>query len=108
MFPYKEFLDKYVDRRAHERKSVLLEAAISDGALQEDSVLLNISEGGAMLRVSDPFMCPTSLDVEISRIGSIPAEVAWRRDDKIGVRFKESPQIVARRFEGFSSFSKAA
>jgi len=85
------------DRRTYPRKRVLWEAAIRAGASEAGCVLLNVSDGGALLRVADPFACPTTLDIEIARVGSFPAEVAWRGADSVGLTFKDSPREVSQR-----------
>jgi hypothetical protein len=87
------------DRRRFERSAVLWEAAILDGDRADGCVVLNVSEGGALLRVLDPFACATTLNIEISRVGTLAAEVTWRGVDAVGVAFKDTPREVARRFE---------
>jgi len=87
------------ERRRFSRASVLWEAAILDGDHADGCVLLNISEGGALLRVLDPFACATSINLDIARVGKLGAEVAWRGADAIGVVFNGDPQEIAERFK---------
>lgn len=87
------------ERRRFSRASVLWEAAILDGDHADGCVLLNVSEGGALLRVLDPFSCPTTLNLEIARVGQVDAQVAWRGADSVGIVFKGAPQEIAGRFE---------
>jgi hypothetical protein len=87
------------DRRRFSRASVLWEAAIVDGDHSDGCVLLNVSEGGALLRVLDPFACATTLDLEIARVGKLGAQVAWRGADAVGVVFMGDPQEIAERFK---------
>ena len=87
------------ERRRFSRASVLWEAAIHDGDHTDGCVMLNISEGGALLRVTDPFACATSINLDIARVGKLDANVAWRGADAIGVVFQGDPQEIAERFE---------
>jgi len=90
------------DRRRFQRSSVLWEAAILKEDRTDGCVLLNVSEGGALLRVLDPFACATTLNLEIARVGKIDAKVAWRGADAVGIVFADDPREVARRFEASS------
>jgi PilZ domain len=94
-----ELFDTTSDRRRFSRSSVLWEAAILEGDRADGCVLLNISEGGALLRVLDPFACPTTLNLEIARVGKLDARVAWRGADSVGVLFKGDPHEIAERFK---------
>lgn len=87
------------ERRRFSRASVLWEAAILDGDHADGCVLLNLSEGGALLRVLDPFACATTINIDIARVGKLDAEVAWRGADSIGVVFKGDPEDIAERFK---------
>lgn len=86
------------DRRRHPRTTVLMEGTIGEGERRSTCVLFNISMGGALVRVIDPFACPTSISIDIGRVGSIGARVVWRGLDAIGVAFEEEPRAIARRF----------
>jgi PilZ domain len=87
------------ERRRFSRASVLWEAAILEGDHADGCVLLNVSEGGALLRVLDPFACATTIDLDIVRVGKLNARVAWRGADAIGVVFRGDPQEIADRFK---------
>ena len=89
------------DRRRFQRSAVLWEAAILQDDHADACVLLNVSEGGALLRVLDPFACATTLNLEIARVGQIDAKVAWRGADAVGIVFQGDPGEVARRFEAY-------
>jgi hypothetical protein len=87
------------ERRRFSRASVLWEAAILDGDHADGCVMLNVSEGGALLRVPDPFACPTTLNLDIARVGQVHAQVAWRGADAVGIVFKGDPKAIAERFK---------
>ena len=50
-------------------------------------------------RVLDPFACPTTLNLEIARVGRLDARVAWRGADSVGVLFRGDPQDIGERFK---------
>ncbi len=58
-------------------------------------VIVNISAGGAMVRAEDPAFLMTSVVLRNSRIGDLAAEVLWRQDGELGLKFAESPETVA-------------
>jgi len=91
--------EETAERRRFHRASVLWEAAIHDCAHVDGCVLLNVSEAGALLRVLDPFACPTTVNLEIARVGKLDAKVAWRGADSIGVVFRGDPLEIAARFK---------
>ena len=58
-------------------------------------VIVNISAGGAMVRAEDPAFLMTSVVLRNSRIGDRAAEVLWRQDGELGLRFADDPETVA-------------
>jgi hypothetical protein len=58
-------------------------------------VIVNISAGGAMVRAEDPAFLMTSVVLRNSRIGDLAAEVLWRQDGELGLKFAEDPETVA-------------
>ncbi len=103
-----ELRNRHDERRSYRRASVLLEARITEGDNQSACLLFNVSGGGAMLRVTDPFACPTTIAIDIPRIGRIDGHVTWRGVDAIGVAFRDSPRDIARRFAAAVDLEEAA
>ncbi|MHA1536929.1 MAG: PilZ domain-containing protein [Alphaproteobacteria bacterium] len=100
--------NRHDERRLSRRASVLLEARITEGSRQSACLLFNVSEGGAMLRVADPFNCPTTIALDIPRIGRVNGHVTWRGVDALGVAFHDSPRDIARRFAATVDLEAAA
>ena len=96
------------DRRRFRRAAVLWEATVHERNQVAGCVVLNVSEGGVMARVADPFTCPTSLKLEIARIGEVAAKVAWRGVDAVGLSFKDVPAEVADRLAEAAALAAAA
>jgi hypothetical protein len=81
--------------RRFERTTVLWSGHL---IFQEQSVacvIVNISAGGAMVRTEDPDFFVTSVVLRNPRIGDLAAEVVWRQDDELGLKFADDPGTVA-------------
>jgi hypothetical protein len=82
------------DRRKHARRAVRYKAWIDirDSGMI-DCQLVDISEGGAKVEVSDPIIVPDRFVLLFSRQGSPqrPCKVVWRHDRHIGVQFAAIP-----------------
>jgi hypothetical protein len=83
------------DRRKHDRYTVLWSATIISGDQQYNCVIVNISARGAMIRLSKTISCYPTITLACPRFGSLGAEVAWRRDKELGIRFIAEPAQVA-------------
>ncbi len=81
--------------RRFERTTVLWSGQL---VFQEQSVacvIVNISSGGAMVRAEDSAIFVTSVVLHCSRFGDLVAEVVWRQDEEIGLKFADNPETIA-------------
>ncbi|KRE17829.1 hypothetical protein ASE63_01115 [Bosea sp. Root381] len=61
-----------------------------------DCTIRNLSEGGAMLLLSDAVALPIAFDLEIAqRQRSYAARVRWRDGERVGVAFDAIPEASA-------------
>jgi hypothetical protein len=76
-------------RRGSPRRRVLRNALIvfRGGHCTLRCVVCDLSETGALLRPSDPAMCPGAFVLKQQDGPARHCEVAWRRDGMVGVRF---------------------
>ena len=81
-------------RRRHRRVAVLWSGALDAPGRRQDCAILNLSAGGAKLRVGDPDACPARISIENPRFGRLDGRVVWRRDDLLGMAFVEPAQAV--------------
>ncbi len=58
-------------------------------------LIVNISSGGAMVRSEDPAFYATSVVLRNAHIGELAAEVVWRQNDELGLKFADDPETVA-------------
>ncbi len=78
------------ERRRHRRFSTLKtgELTFRDGRHPVACLILNLSYGGAELRVPDEdFDCPSFFSLKLQAGPVHGCEVRWRRGDKLGVKF---------------------
>lgn len=89
------------ERRKEPRRRMLKAGRIVFGSLSRtyDCTLRNTSADGALLLVPDSVGVPETFLLYVESDGTRrPAEVVWRLDDRIGVRFTgPSEDIPARR-----------
>ncbi len=58
-------------------------------------LIVNIAASGALVRTDDAAICPTSVILRNPRIGDLAAEVRWRRNNEMGLRFLDDADTVA-------------
>jgi len=86
------------ERRAHRRKPTLWEGRLDTDVGAFACVVLNISQGGAMVQLSAPLASTRRATLMIERFGTLNANIVWHlpHEGKIGLRFVDPPQKVAR------------
>ncbi len=78
------------ERRKHRRFPTLKGAKVIRGNMEMDCVIMNMSHGGAALRVSrGRAECPQEFALRVDARTIRPCEVRWRFRDKVGVRFTD-------------------
>jgi hypothetical protein len=82
------------EQRRFTRKAVVWpgRVATEDGTL--DCSVLNLSAGGARLRVVDALAPDAIVNLRIAGVGRFPARVVWRREHNVGVEFRMPPESV--------------
>jgi hypothetical protein len=85
------------DRRVFPRSTVIWSAAANGGTREVESIILNVSAGGAKLRVLSILDDRSEITVRIDRAGDFPGKIVWRCGQYIGVRFDAEPEVVAGR-----------
>ncbi len=83
------------ESRRFERTTVLWSGELVYREQIVACVIVNISAGGAMVRVEDPAFLMTSVVLRNSRIGDLAAQVLWRQDGELGLKFADDPETVA-------------
>ncbi len=83
------------EHRRFERTTVLWSGHLVYREQSVACVIVNISAGGAMVRSEDPAFFMNSVVLRNPRIGDLAAEVVWRQNDELGLKFADDPEIVA-------------
>jgi hypothetical protein len=88
-------LQHEMGKRKAQRHTVIWAATLSDthGAGRRCTVL-NISEGGACLKMDDEQGLADTVDVNISGLGQFRAKRAWARDNRVGMAFMLPPAAI--------------
>ncbi len=87
------------DLREFVRTSVMWAAKLHLKTQTVNCVVLNISPDGAKIRLENIPDEMSPLTLHVDRIGDLPGEVVWQEGAMIGISFRESPSVVARRIE---------
>ncbi len=83
------------ERRRFVRTTVLWSGHLVHGDQVLACLIVNISAGGAMVRTDDAAICPASVTLRSARFGDLAAEVRWRKNNELGLKFLDDDQTVA-------------
>lgn len=83
------------EQRRFERTTVLWSGHLVFREQMVACVIVNISAGGAMVRTEDAAFCLSSVTLRNARIGDLAAEVVWRQNDELGLKFIDDHETVA-------------
>jgi hypothetical protein len=85
--------ENVVEKRAHERFLVNIEAEITLGNDSGECTAIDISKGGAKLRLKqDPFK---NVVLSIAPFGEIRGEIIWKDDEYVGIKFHGDQERMA-------------
>ncbi len=83
------------EHRRFERTTVLWAGHLVYQEQSVSCVIVNISAGGAMVRSEDPAFFMNTVVLRNPRIGDLAADVVWRQNDELGLKFADDPETVA-------------
>ena len=87
--------ETYTNRREAPRRSVWWRAIVHLGKYEFNCKIRNFSLGGLELHFEIPLKEGTIIEIEIPRRDVIlRAEVAWQRDETMGIQFLEDPKDI--------------
>lgn len=92
-------LAKLQDRQRHPRHPTLCPGKLISGDQEVDCEVLNISVGGAKIRVAQPIEVNSNVCVRILRVGEFIGRVAWCNGTTLGVEFQDELTEFARIIE---------
>ena len=83
------------DLQKHPRHQTLCRATFCVDGRDLDCKVLNISVGGAKVRLAEPVEVDTQIRLKLRRIGEFAGRVAWRNGATLGIEFHEELREVA-------------
>jgi hypothetical protein len=92
-------LAKQDDQQKHPRYATLCPGTLVVGAQEVECEVLNISVGGAKIRVSQPIDADTPVCLKILHVGEFSGQVAWCNGTTLGVVFQDELTEFARIIE---------
>jgi len=81
--------------RSSVRKRVLWAAKLARGSECFNSVVVDLSLGGARIHLAQPLGKGDLVMLELDEIGALQAEVVWQEGHSLGLQFMEEPQTIA-------------
>lgn len=92
-----------VERQKNPRHSTLVSGTLVSGDEEVDCDVLNVSVGGAKIRIRQPVETNSHVRVKIGRLGEFTGRVAWRNGTTLGVEFQDELTEMARIVEDILS-----
>lgn len=75
------------ERQRHLRRSVYVSARITSSERDDTCEILNISAGGAKIRVPEDADYDDEIILSVESHGMFPARIVWRKDAELGLEF---------------------
>ena len=97
-----------LEGRIQERFTIVWAGGLEYGDQVVPCVLLNVSEGGAMIRTALPVKPGSSVMLWSHQLGRLDSRVVWQDSNDIGLRFDERPREITKILAAFLPVSVAA
>ncbi len=86
--------EKFVERRESERFPIMMRASVIAGGDNLEATIFDVSASGAKVRMDGtdipaPENMASNVVLSIPAYGEFPADVVWRDDEYLGLRFHE-------------------
>lgn len=85
---------EYSDQRKYKRKPVLYGARLETPHGAYDCITLDLSLGGAKLRLNNVVQLKQPVALVLDRFGVLQAEIVWQRPGLVGLRFTDDPDYI--------------
>lgn len=90
--------EQWKEFRRFRRKAVILASKLETDRGVLDCVALDLSLGGARLRLDQNVEILERVTLVLAKFGRFPSEIVWRNAREAGLQFREAPEQIARRF----------
>jgi hypothetical protein len=76
------------ERRRHRRRSMRAIGTVNYGRMLIPCIVLNLSRGGAQIRLLDHSPLPKGpVTLEVRSVGTLTVNVAWQKGEFVGMKF---------------------
>ncbi len=83
-----------MEQRRFRRCAVLWSACVFSGGRTMDATVLNVSAGGARIRISETAVLDDRATLSINRFGDFAGRLVWRNGNEFGLEFLDPPEHV--------------
>lgn len=88
------------ERRRYKRTHVLMVGDLVSGQRATKGFVLDISANGAQIQFPEPLMPGSEITLRLAETVNLGVEVAWRRHNRLGLRFRDLPEQISSIFAG--------
>ncbi len=88
------------ERRHYKRTHVLFSGRLHSGQRAIEGIVLDLSASGARLRIAEPIVTNSAMTLRLGDSVDIDVEVAWQKENNLGLRFRQVPARIASIFAG--------
>jgi hypothetical protein len=97
-----------IENRKHERRDVRLHGTLMVGEAGDGPSIaceiVNLSAGGAKVKLAELVADPCVVVLEIASGGQYPADVIWKSPPFVGLKFRPSPEVMAKVLAALAPF----
>ena len=87
-------MTKSDDKRRNKRRAVLWSGDLQYGEHEFRCHIWDVSLGGTKVKVGVPLAIGTPVQISLGRFGKFKGNVAWQKDDTLGLQFNEAPELI--------------
>ncbi len=91
------------ERRRYKRTHVLMAGDLVSERLTTKGFVLDISANGAQIQFPEPVTPDSEIILRLAKTVDLGVEVAWRRHNRLGLRFRDLPEQISSIFAGLLS-----
>jgi len=93
------YKDDHIEQRQSERLATMMDISMTRGGQMVEGVLVDISEGGAKVRVAtaasgEPGPGHETIVLNIPRFGEFDGEIVWSEGKFAGIQFSENHKVL--------------
>ncbi len=88
------------DRRRFKRAHVLMSGHLVSAKRAMEGIVLDLSANGAQIQFPEDVATDSNMTLRLAGAVDLSVEVAWRRGNRLGLRFQELPGKISSIFAG--------